>query len=310
MALSNFLNRFFLYKKCAGLFHLLSVKINPKREMNRVYSATFHRNIDFQNPKNLIEKIYWLQLYSDTSLWTKCADKYLMREYVKSKGCEEYLPKLYSKWDFAKDIDITELPSKFILKTNNGCAQCYIVKDKEKVNVSLIRKTFKKWMSIPYGFSGAQLHYTRIKPCIIAEELLEQGEELDSLSPLSLVDFKVWCFNGKPESIWVAYNRKPGNVSMSLYDINWNPLPDKLVSTNSDTYHPEVHIPKPKCLEKMIDIAKTLSADFLEVRIDFYVIRNKPIVGEMTFSSGFGYFTEEYYNYLGGLIDLSMVSNN
>lgn len=53
--------------------------------MNRVYKKTFHSTPDLDSPRNLIEKIYWLQLHTDTSLWTQCADKWLMREYVTEK---------------------------------------------------------------------------------------------------------------------------------------------------------------------------------------------------------------------------------
>jgi len=36
-------------------------------------------------------KINWLQFNSDTSLWTKYADKYLVRDYVKECGFEDVL---------------------------------------------------------------------------------------------------------------------------------------------------------------------------------------------------------------------------
>ena len=36
----------------------------------------------------------------------------------------------------------------------------------------------------------------------------------------------------------------------------------------------------------------------------FYVIHNKPVIGELTFSTGYGYFTDDYYDYLGSKIDI------
>ncbi len=44
---------------------------------------------------DLNEKINWLAFNTDTSNWTRLADKYLVREYVKSKGLEHILTKLY-----------------------------------------------------------------------------------------------------------------------------------------------------------------------------------------------------------------------
>lgn len=55
----------------------------------------------------------------------------------------------------------------------------------------------------------------------------------------------------------------------------------------------------------MLEYARILSQDFIEVRVDFYNINGRMYLGEMTFSTGYGYHTESYYDYLGSLIDLS-----
>ena len=56
----------------------------------------------------------------------------------------------------------------------------------------------------------------------------------------------------------------------------------------------------------MIEIASKLSKPFPEVRVDFYVVDNKPIIGELTLSAGYGTLTEEYYRYLGDKTDITM----
>ena len=40
---------------------------------------------------------------------------------------------------------------------------------------------------------------------------------------------------------------------------------------------------------------------------DFYVVDNKPVIGELTMATGYGYFTDEYYNHLGDLTDVSLI---
>ena len=45
---------------------------------------------------------------------------------------------------------------------------------------------------------------------------------------------------------------------------------------------------KPKCLEKMIELASELSKDFCYVRVDFYIINDTLYFGEMTFTSSSG----------------------
>lgn len=306
MNTTDFLNKYYLYRILAAQYHKWIVKRNPQKEMERVYYKTFNRMPNLQDPRDLIEKIFWLQLNSDTSLWTKCADKYRVREYINEQGMGEYLPKLYGNWDNAQMIDFTQLPQKFILKTNNGCGTCFIVKDKSEVSPRKIINQMNKWLHVPYGWAGAQLHYTKIQPCIIAEELLEDDGNI-SFSPNSLVDYKIWCFNGKPECCLIVYNRvMDAPLGLALYDLEWNPMPEKMVDSIHYKCNPDIRIPQPLCLSQMTDIASKLSKPFHEVRVDFYVINNKPVIGELTFTTGFGYFTEEYYRYLGDKCEIDL----
>lgn len=304
----NKIRKTYLYKWLAAKIHELSVRRNPENEMRRTYFKVYHRYPNLDNPQNLIEKIFWMQLHTDTSMWTRCADKYAMREYVRECGYEDFLPRNYGKWERVEDIDFSALPNEFVLKTNNGCGTVLIVRDKNTLDEKATRKKLQQWLNIPFGWAGAELHYTRIKPCIIAEELLHQDEEQKALSPHSQIDFKVWCINGAPESIFVAYNRHDVSyINIALFDTNWNPIPQYLRSNHKDVYNPNDTIDKPVCLEEMLSMAKKMSQPFPEVRVDFYVKNNKAVIGELTFTTGYGYFTDDYYLYLGKKMDLSKI---
>lgn len=298
------LNKSYLYRRIASKIHASSVKKDPRKEMKRYYSTVwgFEPNID--NPKDLIEKTYWLLLNTDTTMWSLCADKYRVRDYVKSRGLEGFLPKLLGVWDTPDSMDFTPLPNEFILKTNNGCGTCHVIDDKNTLDKKSIIKKLKQDLSIPFGYSGAQLHYLAIKPCIIAEELLHGDARQDAISPHSLIDYKVWCINGTPESILIVYDRRGHHYCLDLYDTQWQRMMDKMQPCEGCEYR-EREIPKPLCLEKMLEMATVLSEPFPEVRVDFYVVNGNPIIGELTFTTGFGYFTKDYYNYLGSKMDLT-----
>jgi len=289
---SNYLERrySFLYKK------------DPHLAANEEYRAVFHKDINWDNPTNLIEKIIWMQFNTDTSFWTLCADKYRVREYIEEKGYGEYLPNLYGHWDKVEDIDFDSLPNQFVLKANNGCGTVLIVKDKNKINIKESKTMLAKWLKEPFGYMGAQMHYLRIKPCIIAEELLHNDYE--GISPNSMIDFKVWCINGVPESILVVFDRRNDIYCLDLYDLTWNRKLDCLFFNGHYEFRQSL-LPKPKCLDLMLTIATNISKSFPEVRIDFYVVSDRPVVGELTFTTGFGYFTNSYYDYLGSKIDLN-----
>ena len=282
-------------------------KFKPRYAAELMYYLSFHKRMNLDNPTSLVEKINWMQFNADTSLWTMCADKYRMREYIAEKGLEDHLPKLYGHWENPDEVDFDALPNEFVLKSNNGCGTVKIVHDKSRLDIHATKKLLKWWLK-PYGYVGGQSHYLRIKPCIIAEELLHQDEKEKNFSPTSLVDYKMWCINGEPESVWVAYNRhNVFMVNMALFDKDWNPIPQYLRDTAQETYRPDITIPKPKCFEEMKDIARTVSAPFPELRLDFYIINDKPYIGELTFTSGYGFYTDEYYKYLGDKVDISML---
>lgn len=294
----------FAYQYLRMLFLRVVVACAPEREVERCYYSTFRRHWNNKDPKHLIDKIFWMELYSDVSLWTKCADKLRVREYVKDCGLIDYMPKLYGSWNNPEEVDFDSLPNSFVIKANNGCGTVRIVKNKSILDIKSLRKKMRKWLKLPFGYSNAQMHYTRIQPCLLAEELL-QNDYYD-LSPDSMVDFKVWCINGTPQSIQITYNRKKDSShDVDLYDTNWNRMLDHLCSRAKKNTN--VLFPRPDCLEEMLTVAQKLSAPFPEVRVDFYIVNNKPVIGELTFSAGYPAFTDEYYEELGGKIDLSKI---
>jgi hypothetical protein len=262
----------------------------------------FNKNIDWDNPTDLIEKIQWLQICSDTSLWTTCADKYLVRGFVKERDCGHTLNSLYGKWDNASQIDWSKLPDSFVIKTNNSCGQNILVKTKQDIDFALVTEQLEKWLKSKYGYYSAQLHYARIKPCIIAEKFLCNKTEPNK----SLIDYKIWCFHGEPEFVLVVYNRTDDNYSLSAYDLEWNNISDWAFNKNNKHFS-GVGITKPESFDEMIRVSRRLSDNIPQVRIDFYDIDGKPIFGEMTFTTGFGYFSDEFYKYLGNKIDIKRV---
>lgn len=297
----------FLYQFLRENYLKYTVKLNPEREVDRCYYPHFHKHINLKEPHNLIEKIYWMELFTDTSMWSLCADKYRVREYMDSLGLLNYMPKLYGHWDNANDVIFDDLPKSFVIKANNGCGTVKVVQDKSMINLKALRKELKRWLILPYGWMHAQLHYTRIKPCLFAEELLHN--DYADLSPDSLVDFKVWCINGEPQFVWVPYNRTKTHVHAQCFDAKWNPKPEYARKTMPHYIYDDNDkiVERPECLDEMMSIAKIISAPFPEIRIDFYVVYGKPVIGELTFTSGYGYLKEEVYDIMGEKIDLSKV---
>ena len=280
-------------------------KRNPILLVKARYFVRFHKRLNLNAPKTLNEKILYLSLKTDTSLWTKCADKYEVREYVKSKGLENILVKLYGVWENPKDIDTALLPEQFILKTTHGSGDVEIVKKRSIANWKQIKTLFGKRLNKEYGALEGGIHYMRIKPRIIAEELLLNDAESQKHSS-SLIDYKIWCFNGKAYYIWTCSNRINGKMDVMTYDRDWSAHPEYSIF---DKKHPRGElIPKPNNFEKMIAVAEKLAEDFPVVRVDLYNIAGKIYLGELTFTSTGGmmyYYSPEFQLLAGNLINLT-----
>lgn len=271
-------------------FRLLYYKLwlrTPKRIISHVYKKVIGDDINWEMPKTLNEKINWLKINSDTSIWTRLADKYLVREFIKENDLSNILVPLIGKWSSPDDIDFEKLPNSFVLKTNHGSGEIIVVKDKSLVNQSEIKEKLKQYLKEPYGYFGGEFHYMLIDRCIIAEELLIDKNKSFSTS---LIDYKVWCFNGEPYLIWTCYSRTHDYTYVTSYDCNWNYHPE--YSVYNDHYRDGGNkVPCPKTLKEMLNVARILSKGFPQVRIDFYDVNDKLYFGEMTFTSAGGYMT-------------------
>ena len=246
--------------------------ISPILVTKILYRKTFGKSLDLKNPKTLNEKIHWIKFYGDTSLWAMMSDKYRVREYVKNKGLEDILVKIYGAWEDANEIDWNNLPDKFVLKANNGCGDITICENKSKLNRQELIGYYNALLKEQFGVQTGQLHYKKIKPCVIAEELLDASKQ--QITSTSLVDYKVWCFNGVPYYIFVVLNRRKGFAQQMLYDIDWVAHPEYLVTTSHFELYEGV-IPKPSNLTKMLKYASILSEGSSQMRVDMYEVDNK-----------------------------------
>lgn len=279
-------------------------RIMPKKTcINHIYKSLIGQDFSWDNPQTLNEKIQWLKIYGDTSLWVKCADKYLVREYVKECGLSDLLVPLYGVYKSADGIDFSVLPSSFVLKANNGSGDSIIVRDKTLIDEKKIKKQLQKDLNRKFGLYTAEYHYLKIPPRIVAEKLL-----VDEVRPYeSLIDYKLWCFNGEPYICFVVSNRTKEYFHMSLYDLEWNSINGKL-AYSSHCKEETCAIPKPKTWDKMLEAARILSKNIPQVRVDFYEIQGDLYFGEMTFTSAGGfmrYFTPDYLIELGEKIILA-----
>ena len=239
------------------------------RKTGRKYNLCKPEKLQDYSIAKLFDKSTDLQQYA------MFADKYKVREYVEQRIGSQYLTQLYGVYEHADEINFDKLPDQFVLKTNNGCGNNIIVRDKSELDTTAARKKLDYWIRFPYGDLTGQIHYALIPPRIIAESYLEQDKNNPDNLPC---DYKFFCFKGKPYYILYYEGRKiNGHITPNmLFDMDWTPLPEAVL-------RPTTHdIPKPVSFDEMKELATKLAQDIDFARIDFYEINGRPIFGEIT----------------------------
>ena len=264
-----------------SFFKSCLTRLSPRLNTEVVYFFKFKKRINLKNPQTLDEKIQWLKLntYLGDPLITQCADKFAVREYVKQCGCEEILNELYGAYDRVEDIPWEDLPNSFVLKWNFGCGQNLIVRDKSKLNIEDAKKKLVKWYSIHDTFylQYSEMQYKGIPPKLVCEKLIETE---DGDLP---VDYKLYCFNGRPDCVLVCAKR--GHMSHGaeyyFFDKEWKL---KRYNKRGKAAPPDFTLPKPNNYELLFDYATKLSKPFPFVRADFYLEHGTVNFGELTFT--------------------------
>ncbi len=259
------------------------------------FFVMMRKKLNLDNPRTFNEKLQWIKLYDRNPLYTQMVDKYAVREYISEKIGEEYLIPLLGVWDSVDEIDFDSLPNQFVLKCNHDSGGLVICKDKSELNFKESKSKLSKSMKRDFYKLSREWPYRNVKRKIIAEQFMvdESGTELK--------DYKFFCFDGKPEYMFVATGR-PHDTRFDFFDMDFNHL-DILNG------HPMAtkNIEKPAAFEEMKELASKLSKEFRHARIDFYDISGKVYFGEITFfhHSGFTPFEpEEWDKKLGDKINL------
>lgn len=248
-------------------------------------------------PITFNEKINWLKIYDSTPLKGLCADKYEVRQYVTNILGEDLFIPLLGVWEKFEDIDFDALPNQFVLKATHGSGWNIIVTDKNQFNREEARRKFHDWLASDYGSYSYELHYSYIKPRIIAEVFVEELEHS------SLTDYRFFCYNGRVREVWVDTNSGTPQHTRSVFDQDFNKKDVR--STWGDG---GVILTKPTQYERMVEIANQLSSPFVFVRVDLYEIEGKVYVGELTFTptAGLGtYKPPEWGIECGNMLDLT-----
>lgn len=269
--------------------------IPTKPYLRMVYKIKTGTKLKIKKPEGFNDKLNWLKINDIHPEYTNYVDKVKVREVVKEKLGEDICFPLLGAWERYEDINFDELPDKFVLKCNHDSCSVRVVKNKKEIDHKAFSKFYKGRLKLNPYVLGREYPYKKVKPMIIAEKYMVPSGEDD------INDYKFFCFNGKPEIMFIATDRS-NDCRFDFFDMDFNHL-------DIENIHPQSGkvIEKPSQFEKMKEIATTLSQGIKFVRIDLYEIAGKVYFGEFTFFHGGGFWLfkpDEWEKKLGDLIKI------
>jgi hypothetical protein len=274
------------------LLRWLSRALPDKAYVRALYFRSHGRFLSLRHPRTFDEKLQWYKLFYRDPIMTTLSDKYAARLYLEAGGHGALLNELYGVYDRAEEVDFAALPARFVLKATHGSGMNIICRDKESFDADGARARMKSWLRTNYFYSGRQWAYKDIRPRLICEKYLENEEFRE------LIDYKFYCYRGRPEVLFVCSGRHSASgVAYNAYDMNWN-----RIYTFKGKPASELVFAKPENFVAMVAVAGELCKGFPFIRVDLYSIRGKLIFGEFTFypDSGVVPFSPDRYNYFFG----------
>lgn len=259
------------------------------------YRIKLGRKLNLNPPKRFTEKLQWYKMHYRNPVMHQCADKFLVRDYVKEKGLESILVPLIAKFNTLEEVKWDELPDQFVIKTTHGGGGLNVVvcSDKSKLPMDELKEKLAfKSHPVKTNTLGREWAYYDLEPGIVVEKLLINKEN----PAAGINDYKFFCYNGVAKYIIVDVDRYIGH-KRNFYDRDWNDL-----HVLSDCPAIDREIERPENLDEMLAIAGKLSEDFPYVRVDLYNVDGKVYFGELTFYpwSGYVQYTPDGWDYRFG----------
>ena len=202
--------------------------MNDKEYLSWLYRARMGRFPDLNYPKSFNEKLQWLKLNDRKPEYTEMVDKYLAKKYVEKRIGEKYIIPTLGVWDEFDQIEFEKLPDQFVLKTTHDSGGVVICKDKANFDKAAAKKKLEKSLKRNYYWAEREWPYKNVKPQIIAENYLS------FLNGSDLVEYKVFCFNGKPALFLICKGEgHTDERTNDFYDLEFNHIPVTVTCPNA-----------------------------------------------------------------------------
>jgi hypothetical protein len=246
-----------------------------------------------RRPRTFNEKVRFKMTSDRRALLATLSDKVAAREYIARVVGADVLTELYLVTEDPEQVRRESLPREVAVKAVHGSGGCVLVAESaprepalpeppagwsrhlvhpDAVDWDRLRRLCREWIGLRYGFW--EWGYRDLAGRILAEELLLDGGAVPT-------DFKLFTFHGRVRLVEVDFDRY-GEIKRTLYTPDWQIVPVRL------KYPRGPEAPRPALLGEMIELAERLAAPLDFLRVDFFVLGSRLVVGELTSYPGAG----------------------
>jgi hypothetical protein len=231
---------------------------------------------DIERPRTFNEKLLWLKRHHRDPAMLPFADKVAARAAARAAVPEIRLPELLGVFDAVDDVPFASLPDRAVLKSSHASGHVRVLA--RPYDEAEVRAAAARWLRAPYGGATNEWVYRDVPRRLLVERFLGDGA-----SPPT--DYKVFVVHG--EAIFVQlFTGRFRRLERRMVDRDWNPLAVyRAAYPGGPTIVPDPATlpPAPGCLDRLLGYAERLAAPFPFARVDFYLIDDEPVFGELTF---------------------------
>lgn len=245
----------------------------------RLFYLRYHRRWpNLRHPRKFSEKINWRILHDRRPLLEWTCDKIRMKDFARASGADLVVPRtLWTGVDLT-ELTALDLPAQWVLKPNHRSGPIHFGQGQVTDPQALAMLT-RGWLACPEFDYLGEWAYGCAAPVLLLEERIGAGT--GGAAAQVPADYKLFVFDGQVRYLSVDTARFTGH-RRRFYSPDWTPLTVRTTVPLAPVQ------PPPAQLDRMIEAARVLGADFDFVRVDVYVTHTCVYFGEVTTYSGSG----------------------
>lgn len=234
---------------------------------------------NLRDPQRLSERLLsrMLDPGAELDLMVRTGDKFTLRGYVEERLGSGYLAHLYDTISVGEHVTAERMaawPERVVVKASHGSNWMTFVDQRADAPGALDAKV-QGWLGSSYARVRREPHYALMTPRVVVEEDLRT----EGRPP---ADVKFFVFDGTPR-VALFESGRFAELRRFVADPEWRPLAVRYAAPP-----PDQDPAPPSTLAQMREIARALATGLRFVRVDFYEVGGRVLVGEMTHFPGAG----------------------